>query len=94
MVSKLQELRTLVANFTKESTDEKTIGQSAVIAAKMDELEAENNDQQKRYEDLLNRYKDAVIHSSFQSQSAGDLGAARQGTPKTVEEFLAGWKKK
>lgn len=93
-MSKLEELRKIISEMFQKATDEETIRKSAVVAQKLDEAEEESKQSSEKYDKLLNDYKDVVLHSSFKSDSAVDLGDSPKKTSLSMDDFLEGWKSK
>lgn len=87
-MSKLQELRNLVADVFKEATDKTTIEKSVTISNKIKEIEEEQDALTKKHAELLGAYKEAVINSSFKSEP---INAGATTSMPTDEEFLADW---
>ena len=64
-MSKLEELKQMVAELFEQATDTTTIQKSAVVGAKIDEIAKEEQELVDKHAELLKEYRQAVIHSSF-----------------------------
>lgn len=74
-MTKLEELKALVADAFNKATDKAEIDRNAQILKKFDEVTKEQQDSQKEYTDLLTSYKDVVLHTSVKPSST-DNGTA------------------
>lgn len=90
---RLDELRQLVAESFKDTSDVTAIQNAAKINAKIDEIAAEEQELLKKQKELLDSYKEVVLHTSVQPNPNipnVDHGA---GANITLEGFLDNWKK-
>lgn len=85
-MSKLEELKKIVADLFDAATDKTTIEKSAVVSSKFDEAIAEEKKTADEYQSLLKDYKDVVVHSSFKPTGHEDNNA---GTSVSFEDCLA-----
>lgn len=66
-MSKLEELRDLVAKAFEKAETKENIETLATINNKIDEVSHESEDLSKKNEELIVAYKDLVKHTSFQA---------------------------
>lgn len=95
-MSKLDELRKLVADTFKEvANDKTTIEKAAVINSKLDELAEEEKALLDKNTELLGAYREAVLHTSVKptNNNVPDAGVPQKQAP-TFEEFLSKWNNK
>ena len=73
-MNKLEELKQFVAQLFDAATDRTIIEKSAVVSQKIDEIAQQQQEQAKEYQTLLNNYKDAVLHTSFNPNPGDNSG--------------------
>ena len=86
-MSKLEELKEMVADLFEQATDTTTIQKSAVVGAKIDEIAKEEQELVDKHAELIKEYRQAVIHSSFKPD-----GHNPEPTPSfDGDSFIANW---
>ncbi len=90
-MSKLQELQQLVAEMFQSCEDKETIQKAAVVNNKMDEAIAEEEKRQSDYKQLLNDYKDVVLHSGFKAVPNRAPETQITGGTFDGDEFTKNW---
>lgn len=86
-MSKLEELKQMVAELFEQATDTTTIQKSAVVGAKIDEIAKEEQELVDKHAELIKEYRQAVIHSSFKPD-----GHNPEPTPSfDGDSFIANW---
>ena len=86
-MSKLEELKKMVAELFEQATDTTTIQKSAVVGAKIDEIAKEEQELVDKHAELIKEYRQAVIHSSFKPD-----GHNPEPTPSfDGDSFIANW---
>lgn len=92
-MSKLDELKKLVAESFKDTSDVTAIQNAAKINAKIDEIGAEEQEMLKKQKELLDSYKEVVLHTSVKpNPNVPDAGSSA-GANVTLEGFLDTWTK-
>ena len=85
-MGKLSDLRKLVSELFSTATEKTTIEKAAVVSNKIDELENEQNELIRKHSELLESYKDVIMHTSFKdAPSAGNIPAS---TMPSFEDML------
>lgn len=64
-MSKLTELKQMVAELFQAATDKTIIEKSALVSNKLEEVAQENQELVDKQAELLKDYKEAILHTSF-----------------------------
>jgi len=73
-MSKLDELKSIVANLFEAATDKDQISQISAVKSKVDEVALEQEKAANDYKELLKDYKDVVVHSSYTPKTNEVIG--------------------
>lgn len=76
-MTKLEELRNYISDLFQSSQDENVIKQAAVVNDRLEQSIKDDEEKDKKYNNLLNDYKEVVIHSSFKSNNSFEKSATQ-----------------
>lgn len=86
-MTKLQQLRDLVANLFENATEKDDIERLAKVNNSIDEVEAEQQELTEKNADLIKSYKELVKHTSFKEQPK-QVETQPTGQAPSLEEAL------
>lgn len=91
-MTKLEELRQLVADSFKEATEKQDIERLAKINNAINEAKVEQDELVAKNADLIKSYKDLVQHTSFKedkSAATDDIAPANISFEAALQEFMS-----
>ena len=86
-MTKLQQLRELVANLFENATEKEDIERLAKVNNSIDEVEAEQSELTEKNAELIKSYKELVKHTSFKEQPK-QVETQPTGQAPSLEEAL------
>lgn len=89
-MSKLDELKSMVADLFANATEKEQIEKAAVVNNKISEVEAEQTALLDKNKELLDSYREVVLHTSVKPNATSDQPA---GKAVTFEDSLSDWLK-
>ena len=83
---KLEDLRKQVSALFAAAEDKTTIENVAKLNQTIDDVEKEHTELMEKHKELLNSYKDAILHAAYKPSEQGDPAALP--TPKTPDQLF------
>lgn len=88
MESKLEQLKTIVADMFEKAEDKMAIDSLSKINNMVDEAVKEQAELTKNHQELLNDYREVIKHTSFKPTSATEPKDPTGSMPITFEDAL------
>lgn len=83
-MSKLEELQNLINTLFEKAEDKSVIEQVGAVNSKINELKQESDQSTTQYKQLLDQYKDVVIHSGSATKPQNEVN----GNPFDADKAL------